>query len=164
LVGALRREVISLQATSCWHKKLRWRPTSVARWPWPTTLPRKRTDECSTTELAIDFIAPAVRTRGDVGAQNQQSKRFCPPTRAHAASVRQSPNAGLARAAHDAPNRSIWSHKPTAENFRERGATQWRGCKTRTAVYSIAAVSSATLECHQVVQPDLWQPRRVRFE
>ena len=31
LVGALRPKVISSQATSCWHRKLRWRLTSVVR-------------------------------------------------------------------------------------------------------------------------------------
>jgi hypothetical protein len=36
LDGVLRPKVISSQATSCWRRKLRWRPTSVARWPWRT--------------------------------------------------------------------------------------------------------------------------------
>ena len=31
LAGVLRPKVTSSQATSCWHRKLRWRPTSVAR-------------------------------------------------------------------------------------------------------------------------------------
>ena len=56
-----------------------------------------------------------------------------------------------------AANLSTWSHKAPAENFhgsprnpaiialKRSGDTQWRGCKTRTAVYSIAAVSAISL-------------------
>src|SRR5258708_38553898 len=60
LVGALRPKVTSSQAMSCWHRKLRWRPTSVARWPWRTDFWRQWVDEIrfSITELVIDFIAP----------------------------------------------------------------------------------------------------------
>ena len=45
LVGALYRMVIWSRATSCWHKKLRWRPTSVARWRWRTDFPFRQVDE-----------------------------------------------------------------------------------------------------------------------
>jgi len=51
LVGALRPKVTSSQAMSCWHRKLRWRPTSVARWPWRTDF-----------SCFVDFIAPDGRT------------------------------------------------------------------------------------------------------
>src|SRR5712664_732231 len=63
LVGALRPKVISSQATSCWHRKLRWRPTSVVHWPWRTNFLCQQADEIciSITELVIDFIAPAER-------------------------------------------------------------------------------------------------------
>src|SRR3981081_4404028 len=45
---------------SCWRRKSRWRPTSVARWPWRTIFSCKQADEIrfSITELVIDFIAP----------------------------------------------------------------------------------------------------------
>src|SRR6267142_7086156 len=61
LVGALRPKVISSQATSCWHRKLRWRPTNVARWPWRTDF-----------SCFVDFIAPDGRT--PPGRRRAQSK------------------------------------------------------------------------------------------
>src|SRR5258706_8157976 len=69
LVGVLRPKVISSQATSCWRRKLRWRPTSVARWPWRTNISCKQADEIrfSITELVIDFIAPDGRAGKSTG-------------------------------------------------------------------------------------------------
>src|SRR5882762_8778667 len=60
LAGVLRPKVTSSQATSCWHRKLRWRPTSVVRWPWRTDFLCQQADEIciSITELVIDFIEP----------------------------------------------------------------------------------------------------------
>src|SRR5216684_6596853 len=45
LAGASRPKVTSSQAMSCWHRKLRWRPTSVPRWPWLTNFRCQRVDE-----------------------------------------------------------------------------------------------------------------------
>jgi hypothetical protein len=41
----LYRKAIWSQAILCWHKKLRWRPTSVARWPWRTDFLFQQVDE-----------------------------------------------------------------------------------------------------------------------
>src|SRR5229473_7437354 len=69
LAGALHPKVTSSQATSCWHRKLRWRPTSVARWPWRTDFSCQHAHELrfSNTELVFDFIAPDGRAGKSTG-------------------------------------------------------------------------------------------------
>src|SRR5216683_1985055 len=59
----------SSQATSCWHRKLRWRPMSVARWPWRTDFSCQEAHEIhfSNTELVFDFIAPDGRAGKSTG-------------------------------------------------------------------------------------------------
>jgi hypothetical protein len=51
-VGVLCLTRVSSQAMSCWHKRLRWKPTSLAHWLWQSNLPQPNT----TRSCVADFL------------------------------------------------------------------------------------------------------------
>src|SRR5450631_3674315 len=71
LAGALRPKVTLSPEMSCWHRKLRWKPTSVARWPWRTNFRCQRVDETRFSIADQSFsrqACPRTRSGGKTGS------------------------------------------------------------------------------------------------